>query len=609
MSDVKIKANEVIVKKTGNRRRTRKRGDGKTAAPDTVLESVLEQAEQHRSNPRRRGRGKRNRNTKGIVDNIGNNNPISEFNPLSQAFIMNYLAPGAFENQCGSAQVPDGALPVSVGMQFRFLDTMSFPIVPRDEDNINVTNVPTYSMLVIQFPLFRSLGVVVLNTTDGELTNAELKAFLDSFNSTQRETASFPKWVATSKRNIYWTSIATEAMNQIKPPDENGNSGLLNSFRFTSQYISVYYNTPDLINQGTYSLITWPTNHSTRSEVPELAVPGTVVEYLVTEWRVNFMPSVNIFFNQLGNSTFPEFSVSTINAFPSPVFVSTSAFRNAVGSFVVEVGDSLQYTYNDPNIRLVNVTKSTFIVLFALPAQSNVGGTSTTRFYRTSVIEEDDEDKILPLVNSDYTMITLPPHSQSDMYQQNPKTVRNLSKLSGGAEVIGSIYQPIFNVQDANTYAKIMLSEKGIVLNRNDYGPAGWYDTVDLNFCTEVINLQNIPYSAKLMISACRTVEAVPASESILGTVVIAAPEPCPLVTQTCQMFSHYASPGVGIANMVRYGLDFLHAVVGPKRGKHATNEEFVKEKILETLSRNEALRDIGRGIFKPVQHVAGLRK
>lgn len=560
--DVRINAQEVVVNEVP-RRRNRNRGKGRGNMQERKQRDDYTQISEPRidrdtpkppANGSRRSRSRSRRRRPGPPPNIDEvKNPMPE---AVEAFIVNYAAPGVCARTAFTGQVPDGTLDVSVSLDFRYAETINFPFVPI-EGNPDVTNPPTYSLLMLQFPLFRSLAIGIVNVLDGELTQEELGAFMDSFNTIpKRELATYPLWVPVTE-SVYWTSFDTEAMRNVEPPDENGNSGTINSFRFTSQKMELVYNVPDLLNQGTYTLHRWPLNQSTRVELPQSAVPRGVIEYLYSNYSIFTTPGalativeLNSYPTLAGNPHFPSFS-GNVEQLPSSIFPATTAFRNAANTFSVGLGDSLQYqlsTAGSRTIRLVNVTNSEFIVILTLPAVPlpNTSGSDVVRFYRTS---SDDEDEF-PAINVTVRMLSIPPFTQSDSFQQDPKTKIALSKTTDGSATSGSIYQPVFLLTQSNTYSKTVMSAYEVKSGINDFGYGGWHDTTDSSFGVEVLNFQNIVYSAKPLLILERLVESVPAPHSILGAVVTGIPPSYPGVETICKAISHESDMGVGANQM-----------------------------------------------------------
>lgn len=556
--NVRINAQEVVVNEKP-KRRNRNRGRAVRIIQERQQKGDYTQLNEPRVNRdpskppntgSRRSRSRTRRRRPGPPTNISEaSNPMPE---NVEAFIVNYAAPGLCERTAYTGQVPDGTLDVSVSLDFRYTETISFPFV-NHVANPDITNPPTYSLLMLQFPLFRSLAIGIVNTADGELTSDELGAFMDSFNTIpKRELATYPLWVPVTD-TVYWTSFDTEAMRNVEPPDENGNSGTINSFRFTSQKMELVYNVPDLLNQGTYTLHRWPLNQSTRVEIPQSAVPRGIIEYLYSNFTVISSNETRIDLNSYpltGNPHFPVFNGNVLQL-PTPIYTATTAFRNAANTFSVDVGDSLQYQLSSlgaRTIRLVNLSNTQFIVVLTLPANPvpSTSGFDVVRFYRTS---SDDDDEF-PSINLTVRMLSIPPFTQSDSFQQDPKTKIALSKTTDGAATTGAIYQPVFLLTQSNTYSKTVMSAYDVKSGINDYGFGGWHDTTDSSFGVEVLNFQNIVYSAKPLLVLERVVETVPAPNSILGAVITGIPPSYPGIETICKAISHESDMGVGANQM-----------------------------------------------------------
>nr|QYF50034.1 MAG: hypothetical protein 2 [Sichuan alphatetra-like virus] len=471
------------------------------------------------------------------------NNPLSD---QSKQFIEKYCDPnGEHCSSIDATRVPDGALQSSAGGNFRAVTTLNLPFQTEGETDLTGK---TYSMLLLQLPLFRMLTIVIVRAFGGEFDDALLAEFVRGFNEIiDRALVLFPNWTpfGGSSSGFYFTVVDAAAMRKVLPPNAAGLSDVIDSFRFTSQGLSVYFNAPDLINQGTYVVMRYPTNLSTK--VLDLLTGVGVGEpfYLraVSSGPFGNPNAQQIFLNLSGGVPvvpwLPNFSgfLNTLLSGLTPAFVATAAFRNISGSFIVTPGQVLGYDATSASVYLNNVTLGTRINILVTTNGTSGGGTAqeNTRLYLT----DNNPGGVVELEDSEITQLALPPLTQEDMLQQNPKAVVNLLKETDGVYVTSSILQPIFEVTHANTYRKVMLATSGHTPSSREIDPgSGWFDTVDRNFGVTVANFQGVPHAFKPMLKITRGVEIVPSPHSILGIFAQGCPDEQVEALDICKAFT-----------------------------------------------------------------------
>jgi hypothetical protein len=457
----------------------------------------------------------------------------------ASAFVRQYCDPCG-EHTCSldAARVPDGALQTSVGGFFRGVTTIVFPW--QFNGSVDLTG-KTYSMLLLQLPLLRNMCIVIANENDGEFDEVLMTRFATIFGSTDSASATYPSWVSLNDpaRLSYYTLIDTNTLRNIIPPGANGVSGTIDSYRFGGQGLNMMFNTPDLIDQGTIASMRYPLNFDTKVlqvETPllssDLSYLRSTARYVTTDpplWTYTIRPADPI------DVSLPSFSGNP-SSLPSPNFTATIGYRNAAGSFTVIAGNFLRYEFNLAGIRLVNLANGQFLTVAPVGIGQNGDIVEQSfRLYQTSSgtgpFPEEYDD-------AEFSIIALPPVTQADMLQQNPKVSIELAKETGGVYLPGCIFQPVFNVTHSTSYRKIVLSTKSLDLVTVSDPVQGWYDTFDTNFGINVVNMQGFPYACKPLLKLCRTVEFVPSANSLLGAFATGAPPAEPEAVDVCKAFT-----------------------------------------------------------------------
>lgn len=305
------------------------------------------------------------------------------------------------------------------------------------------------------------------------------------------------------------------------------------------------FNTPDLLDQGTFNAMRYPIDMSVKDFTLDSAVPGAVVTYL--NWQYNVTSNIAgvitincvIANDRANNEPFPQYSGNIVSNSGTPVLlgsptVAADTYRNAAGTFTVVPGNSIQYRVSGFTVSIFNVTTSATLNLFSMNPLSlvNTSRAGFNRLYVTAGVLPED------IAENDYNIIALPPLTQSDMYQQNNKCTIRLAKETNGVYLPGCIAQPVFNVTHASSYRKVLLTTSTTSVIDLLTDASGWSDTLDTNFMASVVNFQGIPYACKPLFKASRSIEFVPSAESILGLFVTGCPTPQPEAIEVCKAFT-----------------------------------------------------------------------
>jgi hypothetical protein len=532
-SNVEIKTNSVTVQENGNKKsknskpRKRRAKVGKqqqlipeSGPPEGVQSGLSELA------PKSLRVGKSN------SYNLGDCDPLSE---QAKAFFLLHCDPNGEHNlSLDAARVPDGALQASAGAFFRISETIAFPW--QEKGSTDLTG-KTYSMLFLQFGFFRSLTFILALEKDGEFSNDVLRDFIVAFANYISAFATYPNWTSF-REGGYFTVVDNEALRNVVPPDNDGQSGIIDSYRITSQGLGIAFNTPDLVDQGTFVSHRYPLDFSQKALVEKLQRPGSVYEYLlITRSDISINNRVVAFSGPI----FEPASIATTPAgtFNTTPWVSDYAFRDFSGDFRVTIGDTVLYrvegTANSQLVFLVNVTENTNIQVASFPPVFVTGTSASVSFPVERTAGDDVVDEIDDI---EVTVVSIPPVTQADILQQNPKAMVELAKETEGVYLPSSLMQPIFNITHASSYRKILLTTKGYDITSTELNPqVGYSDTLDQNYSVSVVNFQGIPYACKPLIKICRSAELVPAPQSILGAFTTGCPPVQDEVVAMCKAF------------------------------------------------------------------------
>lgn len=443
-------------------------------------------------------------------------------NANEASWLQHYLDPcGEKHFRGGGVRVPDSAVPFSCEVQPRFVDTITFPFT-----NISVVDQTgrNFSMLVLLTPLFRGLSIVIINSRSLEFGAERMKAFNTAWSSIQnRSDILFPSWlpftvgdeIDASIAENFVTVLSTSSFDQLLPPDESGNSPIIQQFRITGLGMEILHNTPTLFDQATCVVGRFNAGTAIRS-ISTDSVAGFNVVYLHSNFNVNnlFTITPTIPGGGLPPSMSEYFFNGTLNfGATTPIFQSRVPVRNASLSFRIAIGDEVRYTNLNGVIYMENVTLSQLIKV----QNTTFGSQDSTRLYYSDVIDLDEPVTIIGAFEPDMTVIGLPPTTQADIIQQNPNSYQALMKDNGGIYFTNQIWQPVFNMTSSTGYRKVAFSISDQPLVDLSDPTVGWFDSVDTNFGITVANFQSVPYAAAPMIKCLRSDEWVPSPHSLIG--------------------------------------------------------------------------------------------
>jgi len=113
--------------------------------------------------------------------------------------------------------------------------------------------------------------------------------------------------------------------------------------------------------------------------------------------------------------------------------------------------------------------------------------------------------------------LTFPPVTQEDLIQQTPKTVQFLLKDTKGFYCPKRMWQPVFGMTPASSYALLRFVSQETTLSELTAATGVIQDTIDSNYGFAVCNMTSLPLACAPYIKAIRSWEAVPSRGSPWG--------------------------------------------------------------------------------------------
>lgn len=439
-------------------------------------------------------------------------------------------------NPCGemvtfseNSKIPDGALPNSLVMELREVLMVRYPgattaALPLDGTMWNLT--------VIHLPAFRTPCLLIAKAGNSEMTASDRELIVQSWNSYGAEPPRFPNWEVLAEDDLWFTSVGWTAMSNIDPPTESGTT-TVQQFRICSDGMTIFNNTPDLINQGMVIGAQWPNNEAERNEeaTPEVdgytgsirarifvrtvgtnaSVSAFSFPIPVDLTTVNVTASNNMATVSSNNISYPweslDVRVTSIGAGAGNItFTVQASMSYEINGVAVTAGDVLTYTITttsgNPGARSWTVDITNTMTAIQIYAFTGASRNENVQLVMISPVE-------MPLV----TKFQLPPTSTQTIAQTTPKSVYFSMKEENGCYMVKRVFQPVFNVQNANQRRQIVFTDPSVEERNFSVAPL---DVFDLNYGVGVVVMSTIPTSCAPAFKLIRDVEIVAGADSAL---------------------------------------------------------------------------------------------
>lgn len=494
-------------------------------------------------------------NIKGIAEEVTRQK--GGLSPCGNSWLTRFLDPCGPEcTNLDLLKVPDGAVPMSVVGQYRFIDTIYPPFASRSEVDTTGKN---YSMLVLCPPRLREMGVILVNRLAQEFGDVNIQDFISNYNSIPEDAGIFPDWLPCSRlvevggETVplqYFTRISTGALQNLATPSDVGISADVSQFRFTTSGIDLRHNTPALFNQATAVIGQFNTNISHPSgKSGDETIRFSVTHRIVND---NQQPLVNLAISCTASGilvpgedlkevymatdglVYRKGDLTSVVTYP---ITGDFGLHREDGDIFAVIGDGIAITENTGGFVVYrNTTTGAEHRLFNYPGfvwrnQTSEGGhTYNSKLFFNSNIHPEVADTVGQTTN----VVALPPVTQQDLAQADPEVGVQLFKEMNGFDVPQRVFQPVFNMTAAASYGRLLYATSKTPPSSLEV-PTGIRDTVDANFSTAVANIQSVPYAAAPMLTIFRSVEFVPTENSIFGPFCTRSPPVDSFAMQTAR--------------------------------------------------------------------------
>lgn len=455
-------------------------------------------------------------------------------------------------NPCGemhtfseNSKVPDGALPNSTILELREALIVR---IPTFGGTISLDGA-MWTLTVIHLPLFRTPIILVANLLNAEMGDDDRSALISDWNETE-DPPVYPNWREIITDSTYYCVVQWSGLNNVSAPTSTGTRDI-QQFRICNDGMTIFNNTPDLVNQGMVIGAQWPTNVAkTAEEASDDAVGYT------GNIRVNTGAT------QTANGS------RALMRIPIPVDVSTLAIVSSTGTIqvmgvthsaypwghLIYIADTAGTVNNatftaeashDMLLNAVAISKGDTITFSVSRTAANVwtytatNSTTSTQIFTGTAAAPNDRYTLVVTDALEMPLITtfqLPPTDTQNIIQSTPKAVYMSAKEQNGVYMVKRIFQPVFNVQEANERRQVVMTDPDFE-RAFTFAPL---DVFDLNFGIGVTVWSSIPTSCAPAIKLIRDVEVVAGQGSDLMLFMKSNPDECQAAIAICHLMSKH---------------------------------------------------------------------
>nr|AKP18617.1 Capsid [Lutzomyia nodavirus] len=447
-------------------------------------------------------------------------------------FIQRFLDPcGEQTTLTDNCKIPDGALPNSglVGLRQN-----TVVVCPFQAETDGLLSNKMWTLMSLRVPFLKTAMILVAFNQQGDPSDAQLRSVITALNNLVKPVI-HPEWIDVSDSVklsfVQWRQL------QILSDEVDFDNSLLSQFRICNWGVTCWHNAPDLVNQGMVMLGQWNLDTHNETRVIEHDVDGEQmvvaplqihVESVASGAVLNSTDVIATAMTPAGDILPLLYEASSPQAWRTQdFFVSPDAFdvRLPGGALTtIPAGDAIHWSLvytpgtgggsNTFSLHLrgpgkIDVAKYTRI----LPGNTSM----------TIMLPVEFHGLMVPTEAPDSYRITTPPLTTEDIIQSTSKAVYLTMKQDNGWYMVGRVFQPVFNLTEANTQRRIQWNLPGTPLSQVSIG--GLVDTYDRNFSIGNAIMAGIPYAAAPSFKLISDIEVVANAESPWQTLMHANEE------------------------------------------------------------------------------------
>lgn len=425
----------------------------------------------------------------------------------SKSFIMKHLNPnGEYGTKDFCGKVPDGALVQSAAVRF----IQAFTVKPPNQlTNQLPLDGNTWTLISWSMPQFRYPMVLIASMENTQPTTEEISIFVQTFNNftfvEETNEGFYPNWTSVTGTGLYFAVIKWKALEGISGPTETGFSQLVQQYRITSEGITVYNNTPTLIDQGMIVGAQFNSNYDHINSPTTVDDAGFIGGTFLFSRRVSPTLPLEMQFSM------PGLSITAVGAVFGSLSSGSFVLNNNVNFISAGVnaaaGDALTWNQTATNLTLTHVVSGTQLLNIVL----NSNGLWAVTFLNIKIgLSGELGIELSPKVN----VVQVPAFDIENLMQASPKTVVLTMKEDNGGYMVKRLFQPVFNMTDASTFAPVRFNFSTTTKDELYGATNNLQDTFDKNFSVGVIAMTAIPTSCNPFIKIQRHIEVIAPPDS-----------------------------------------------------------------------------------------------
>jgi hypothetical protein len=380
----------------------------------------------------------------------------SPITPEGQSSIEHILNPCGEHTYGSNARFPDGALPQSGLQRFRQFATIRAPFQSAATTTNTTDN---WALFLVCPPAVATIAVMIASRNNSEPSKSEWVQIWDFFASSRQST--YPRWSLPVLDNFYisvykYTSADVELSLSSRSMD---------AFRIVGDGLVVMHNTPTLWDQGAFVVGQFPTDSRNLEQNQESNPMTLKVEALDNnQFRLSAVMTA-----ENGNQNIAN-----------PLNITNSS--STAANWAWGTGIAQKYTIQSPNGNVFqeyagsaqNMLVNWDNISNTLTVTNNGLSGSTPWTYtsvnKTTGATQSQYGKVsgawVEFVNTgttaqQETLISLPPLTQQDISQADPKFSAELMKKHCGFYAVRRYYEPVLSMVQS-TVSAIKFSYPGV---------------------------------------------------------------------------------------------------------------------------------------------------
>lgn len=452
---------------------------------------------------------------------LGRNTRTAGFTVSERDFVRCHLDPcGEYSTSILDARVPDGAVPQSSALGLREIMTVRVPT----SDNSNVPlDGNMWTLVVFHWPMMRTPLVMIASVDNSEPTREQVRQVYEiiSFHP-DIDSVTFPTW-SNVEGGLYFCVVQWTALRNMPPPTED--TQWIKQYRITADGITIFDNTPDLVNQGIVVGAQFNVDKTDETVVPSAG--SGIGSLSISAGAASRVVSLT-----LPDGSAGSVGVPIIDSAGAGQILITTNNDMVIGNTPVPAESTINANITFTSGGITGMLNWTLILVYSGSGLLTLSGTlnmPTIAASKTFIVTNVD-----PVSDFNHHVVEIPSSSQQSITQETAKTVQMTMKEENGVYMVKRVWQPVFNLQS-------YLDRKPVRFVNRAGSNLGLSDSFDPNYGVGVIVAASLPHACAPAIKIIRIVEIVAGQNSPYGPFMTATPPRNEIIQTLIRDFSEQA--------------------------------------------------------------------